>query len=283
MPRHKQVTTCRRGGGPVSKTCSCEHCSLAVCAVCGGAEGTLTTDCPGIKVPYERHQEVFETNLDYTDARGWHLLGFAHAVEHGHSYVHENRPGDGTPIPRRSPRFEDTKLPPEPLPATDPRAVVAPSINWVAVDRITDLKHDLTLKAIAWVLADRAADEHSVTLTRVEDEIAPHLPKGQEPNAQALELLKTLEYEKIGFRLANQRAEKCNDEFRQTARKLVAALEEGQVASVANDKMLFTRTCGCTVIAGAACPHFVGASGGVVDARQLQRIPLLRDERDPRD
>lgn len=265
MPRHKQVTTCRRGGGPVSKTCSCEHCSLAVCAVCGGAEGTLTTDCPGIKVPYERHQEVFETNLDYTDDRGWHLA----------------QGDEGIPI-RRSPHFEDTKLLPEPS-HPDPRAVVAPSINWVAVDRITDLKHDLTLKAIAWVLADRAADEHSVTLTRVEDEIAPHLPKGQEPNEQALELLKTLEYEKIGFRLANQRAEKCNDEFRQTARKLVAALEEGQVAAVANDKMLFTRTCGCTVIAGAACPHFVGASGGVVDARQLQRIPLLRDERDPRD
>jgi hypothetical protein len=258
MPRHKQVTTCRKSGGPVSNMCSCEHCCLAVCEVCGGAEGTLTTDCPGTKVAYDRHQEVFETNLDYTDDRGWHLAGFAHAVEHGQPYVHLAQTADGTPIPRRSPRFEDTKLPPEP-PRPDPRMIVAPSINWAAVDRIADLKHALSLKAIAWVLADRVADEHSATLTRIEDEVAVHLPKGQEPNEHARELLETLEYEKIGFRLANQSAEKCDDEFRQAARRLVTTLEEGQVAAVSNDKMLFTRTCGCTVVAGAACPHFVAA------------------------
>ena len=250
MPHHKQVTTCRKGGGPVSKMCSCEHCCLDVCEVCGGAEGTLTTDCPGTKVTYERHQEVFETNLDYTDDRGWHLA----------------QADDGTPI-RRSPRFENTQLPPEP-PRHDPREIVAPSINWAAIDHITDLKHELSLKAIAWVLADRVTDDHSATLTRIEDETAVHLPKGQEPNEHALELLKTLEYEKIGFRLANQSAEKCNDEFRQAARKLVATLEAGQVAAVANDKMLFTRTCGCTVVAGAACPHFVAANSGIGTPRK---------------
>ena len=249
MPRHKQVTTCRRGGGPVSKMCSCEHCSLTVCEVCGGAEGTLTTDCPGKKIETERQQEIYETNRDYTDERGWYLA----------------QPGDlqvmqryGATVVKRTPRFEDTTLSPEP-PPPDPRAVVAPSINWVAVDHITDLKHELSLRAIAWVLADRVADDHAATLARIEDEVAVHLPKGQDPNEHALELLKTLEYEKIGFRLANQRAEKCDDEFRQSARRLVATLEEGQVAAVSNDKMLFTRTCGCTVVAGTACPHFVAA------------------------
>src|SRR4029078_1255590 len=73
MPRHRQVTTCRRSGGPLSKTCTCEHCALAVSAVCGAGEGSLTTDCPGEKVPYDRQQEVFEPSFDYTDERGWHL------------------------------------------------------------------------------------------------------------------------------------------------------------------------------------------------------------------
>lgn len=240
MPRHQQVTTCHQNGGPVSKHCTCESCTLAVCSVCGAYEGGLTTDCPGTLVDFNRQQEVYETSLDFTEARGWH---------------------QGEPMKRRSPCFEDTKLPPEP-PRADPRAVVAPSINWAAVDHITDLKHELSQKAIAWVLADRVADEHSATLTRIEDEVAVHLPKGQEPNEHARELLKTLEYEKIGFRLANQSAEKCDDEFRQAARRLVTTLEEGQVAAVANDRMLFKRTCGCTVIAGDACPHFVAASSG---------------------
>ena len=252
MPRHKQVTTCRRGGGPVSKTCPCEHCSLAVCAVCGGAEGTLTTDCPGKTIDAERHQEIYETNLDYTDERGWYL------AQPGELQVKQRY---GATVVKRSPRFESTEVPPEP-PRPDPRVVVAPSINWAAVDRTIDLQHELSQKAIAWVLADRVADDHSATLTRLKDEIDAHLPKGQEPNEHARELLKTREYEKIGFGLASQRAEKCNDEFRQAARKLVAALEAGQVATVANDKRLFTRTCGCTVIAGDACPHFVAASSG---------------------
>ena len=236
MPRHKQITTCRKGG-PVSKACGCEHCSLSVCEVCGAAEGTLTTDCPGTKVDYERQQEVFETSFDYTDERGWHMA---------------------PPPARRSPRFESTEVLPEPS-RSDPRAVVAPSINWVAVDHVANLQHDLSQKAITWVLADRAAEDQSATCTRIEDEIDAQLPKGQELNEHAQELHKALEYEKIGFRLANQRAEKCDDEFRQAARKLVTALEEGQGATASNDKMLFTRTCGCTVVAGAACPHFVAA------------------------
>ena len=237
MPRHKQVTTCRKTSGAVSKFCTCSHCTLSVCQVCDAYEGGLTTDCPGTKIAFDKQQEVYETSLDYTDDRGWHL---------------------GEPMKRRVPRFEDTTLPPAP-PRVDPRTVVAPSIDWTAVDRITDLKHELSQKAIAWVLADRIAEDHSAKLVSLEDEVATHLPKGQEPNEHALELLKALEYEKIGFRLANQSAEKCDDALRQAARKLVAALEAGQVATVANDKMLFTRTCGCTVIAGAACPHFVGA------------------------
>lgn len=250
MPRHKQVATCRRSGGPVSKMCPCEHCSLAVCSVCGEAAGGLTTDCPGVKIDADRSREIYETALDYTDERGWYL------AQPGELQVTQYEA-----TVKRSPRFESTATA---SPPQDPRAVVAPSINWAAVDRIADLKDTLSQKAIAWVLADRIADDHSAKLTRLEREVAEHLPQGQAsaPDAHAQELLKALEYEKIGFHLANQRADKCDDEFRQAARRLVAALEEGQVVAVANDKRLFTRTCGCTVVAGDACPHVLTALFG---------------------
>ena len=177
MPRHQQVTTCRRHGGPVSKMCTCEHCALAVCSVCGGAEGTLTTDCPGTPIATERLQEIYETPLDYTDERGWYLA----------------QPGDlqlkqryGETIVKRSPRFESTDVPPA-LMRPDPRAVVAPNIDWAAVDCIADLKDALARKAIDWVLADRVAEDHSAKLTSIEHEVAEHLPKGQEPSEHAQE------------------------------------------------------------------------------------------------
>jgi hypothetical protein len=266
MPRHQQVTTCRKSGGPVSKFCSCEPCTLSVCSVCGAYEGALTTDCPGERVNFDKQQEVYETNLDYTDARGWH---------------------QGAASKRRSPQFETRAnvrvrqatsgahspclAPPSPgvitwivgcscgwiTPqsasdlgarfglAADARrqrasddaftlhvaAADAPSIDRTAVDHVTDLKHDLTQKAIAWVLADRICDDHSAVLTRLEDAADAHLHKGQAPHEPDRELLGKLEYEKIGFQLADQRARKCDEEFRQAAQKLVAALEEQAVSA----------------------------------------------------
>lgn len=70
MPAHVHVTTCLRGGGPISNLCGCEHCCLAVCSVCGAWEGGLTTDCPGESYDIRR---VYESDTaDYTDALGWH-------------------------------------------------------------------------------------------------------------------------------------------------------------------------------------------------------------------
>lgn len=211
MPRHQQITTCRKGGGPISKFCTCQHCTLSVCEVCGAYEDGLTTDCPGSKIDFDKQQEIYETSLDYTDDRGWHL---------------------GELLKRRTPCFAQTKLPPTP-PSVDPRTVTAPSIDWDVVDRNALLQHELSLKAIAWVLADRIADDHSATLTRLEDEIDAQMPRSTagnktvsvEPNERVRELLATLEHEKIGFHLASQRVEKCDDEFRQAARMLVSALE----------------------------------------------------------
>jgi len=71
MPMHKEVTNCLKGG-KVSRYCSCNHCTLAVCSVCGAYEGSLTTDCPGERVGYDKQQEVYTTKLDYIDGKGWH-------------------------------------------------------------------------------------------------------------------------------------------------------------------------------------------------------------------
>lgn len=221
MPRHKQFTTCRKSGGPVSKMCSCEHCSLAVCSVCGAGEGSLTTDCPGDKVDYDKQQEVFETNLEYTDDRGWHLA----------------QTDDGTPIAKRSPRFESTKeqgvlgastsVWPTP-PRVDGRTVIAPSIDWAAVDRTMNLQHELTQKAIAWVIADRVCENRSATLARIEDETAP-LRRKPELDANDRDLLGRLEQEKITFRSACMNAERCDLEFKQLARKIVDTLENSTI------------------------------------------------------
>jgi hypothetical protein len=209
MPRHKRITTCRLSGGPISKTCTCEHCSLSVCAVCGAYEGALTTDCPGARVSFDRQQEVHETKLDYTDDRGWH---------------------QGEPTWRRSPRFEGERLPPEP-PHSDPRTLVAPSVDWAAVDRNAALQHELALRAIAWVLADRTCEDRSAALTRIEDEIDAHMAGRDDLDDRGRDLHGQLEREKISFHLTDQNAQKCDDEFRQAARKLVAALEAGPLTA----------------------------------------------------
>jgi hypothetical protein len=36
---------------------------LAICKVCGGGEGSLTTDCPGEKIPYEKIRKYIRVKL----------------------------------------------------------------------------------------------------------------------------------------------------------------------------------------------------------------------------
>jgi hypothetical protein len=196
MPRHQQVTTCRRSGGPISRRCTCEHCNLSICAICGAYEGGLTTDCPGTSIDWARQHEVYETCLDYTDDRGWH---------------------QGERMEHRSPRFTSTRLPPTP-PRIDPRSIVAPAIDWAKIDQNKALQHELTLRAIAWTLADRQCDDLSAALVRAKTETDT---LGNAPDAQ----LAKLERAQINFQRACQRVEECDDEFRQAARKLVDTLE----------------------------------------------------------
>jgi len=186
MPLHQQVTTCRKTNGPTSKRCTCEHCNLAVCSVCGGWEGSLTTDCPGEKIRPERLEEILETSLDFTDARGWHL---AKATE------------------RREPRFRYEGLVGAPPP---PRSRA-------------DLTDVLAKKAVAWARADQLSTEKSIALTHIEDDVDARLPKGQEASwitEENSKLLGQLEQATSDFQIAEHHAQKCDDEFKQAARKL---------------------------------------------------------------
>lgn len=76
MPLHKAEPYCLKSEKkftPTSDMCSCQHCTLAVCRVCGAYEGGLTTDCPGVRVSADV-QDLISKGLDYTDAKGWVLI-----------------------------------------------------------------------------------------------------------------------------------------------------------------------------------------------------------------
>ena len=56
------------------KNCQINHCGicdggLAVCTVCGGAEGSLPSECPGEKMTHNQEQGVYNDGLDYKDGK----------------------------------------------------------------------------------------------------------------------------------------------------------------------------------------------------------------------
>jgi hypothetical protein len=44
---------------------------LSQCTVCGGAEGALTTDCPGEMSDWMVIEEVYKGNVDFIRREGW--------------------------------------------------------------------------------------------------------------------------------------------------------------------------------------------------------------------
>lgn len=44
---------------------------LACCNVCGGAEGSMPTDCPGYEMPSEVAEAVYAGEVDYSRREGW--------------------------------------------------------------------------------------------------------------------------------------------------------------------------------------------------------------------
>lgn len=51
------VCTCNKTG--------CQYCDggLAYCTVCGGAEGSLLPECPGVRLTPEQHDKNYADNL----------------------------------------------------------------------------------------------------------------------------------------------------------------------------------------------------------------------------
>lgn len=49
----------------------CNYCDggLALCVVCGGAEGELPTECPGGRMTREQRKDVYSGILDYKSGR----------------------------------------------------------------------------------------------------------------------------------------------------------------------------------------------------------------------
>jgi hypothetical protein len=92
-------------------------------------------------------------------------------------------------------------------------------VDWTKVDQNKALQHELTLRAIAWTLADRQCDDLSAALVNAKIETATPGDTGQDGQ------LAKLERTQNNFQRACRRVEECDDEFRQAARKLVDALE----------------------------------------------------------
>lgn len=67
FPRHKLH------GAHCCDRSDCYPCTggLALCVTCGGAEGSLPTDCPGERVSFDRLIAIANGRLDYRRRAGW--------------------------------------------------------------------------------------------------------------------------------------------------------------------------------------------------------------------
>lgn len=54
---------------PYPESCIVCDGGLGICTVCGGAEGSLTTDCPGVKMTPEQDEAVYACKLDFKDGK----------------------------------------------------------------------------------------------------------------------------------------------------------------------------------------------------------------------
>ena len=59
---HRQSKKCIR-----DRTETCVYCTLFICEICGGAEGSLPVHCPGRKLTHEESEAIMASTLDYKD------------------------------------------------------------------------------------------------------------------------------------------------------------------------------------------------------------------------
>jgi len=67
---------------------TCPACTLAVCEVCGGGEGSLPTECPGVKMTGDQQDDVYAGKTDYRDGQ-W-VDGVSYLMKH--AYPEKNAP-----------------------------------------------------------------------------------------------------------------------------------------------------------------------------------------------
>lgn len=74
-PRHLRVRCPPTPpGAELDWQCSsgtCVHVNLSLCSRCGGAEGDLPTDCPGVRMDYDVRELVYADRLNYVSGAGW--------------------------------------------------------------------------------------------------------------------------------------------------------------------------------------------------------------------
>lgn len=75
-PQHLRVNCQPDKDGYLSDACAAGSCpcgNLFMCKRCGGAEGSLPTDCPGEKITREQADAIYAGKLNYTRQHGWLL------------------------------------------------------------------------------------------------------------------------------------------------------------------------------------------------------------------
>jgi len=77
MPKHvllgSKEASCDCHKNPSRLSCNICDGGLSLCTVCGGAEGSLPTDCPGSRMSAELSESVYAGLADYRDGLGWLL------------------------------------------------------------------------------------------------------------------------------------------------------------------------------------------------------------------
>lgn len=62
------MTAHTRATHPPDKDCGpygCNVCNLFICSVCGGAEGSLATECPDAQITTGQQDEIYAGTLDF--------------------------------------------------------------------------------------------------------------------------------------------------------------------------------------------------------------------------
>lgn len=71
-PRHLRANCPDQGEPPWQCLAGiCVHVNLFCCRTCGGAEGSLPTDCPGERMDSSAQDAIYAGDLNFIAGHGW--------------------------------------------------------------------------------------------------------------------------------------------------------------------------------------------------------------------